>query len=111
LRKKLLRFSKASNVSAKLCKRSKIILLADEGKNNKTIAAILGIDQPQVGRWRRRFAELGLAGIQKDASRPGRIKALGPKKESEVIHKNPSHKTSWSNPLEPEFDGQRSWYQ
>ena len=103
LRKKLLRFSKASNVSAKLCKRSKIILLADEGKNNKTIAAILGIDQPQVGRWRRRFAELGLAGIQKDASRPGRIKALGPKKESEVIHKTlhtkPHGATHWSRSL------------
>ncbi len=103
LRKKRLRFSKASNVSAKLCRRSKIILLAAEGHNNKAIAAKLGIDQPQVGRWRKRFAELGLPGIEKDASRPGRIEALGPEKESEVIHKTlhtkPRGATHWSRSL------------
>jgi transposase len=103
LRKKLLRFSKASNVSAKLCRRSKIILLAAEGHSNKSIAAKLGIDQPQVGRWRKRFAELGLPGIEKDAPRPGRIEALGPEKESEVIHKTlhakPRGATRWSRSL------------
>ncbi|MDB4423795.1 IS630 family transposase [bacterium] len=103
LRKKLLRFSKASNVSAKLCRRSKIILLAAEGHSNKSIAAKLGIDQPQVGRWRKRFAELGLPGIEKDAPRPGRIEALGPEKESEVIHKTlhakPRGATHWSRSL------------
>ena len=103
LRKKLLRFSKASNVSAKLCRRSKIIPLAAEGHSNKSIAAKLGIDQPQVGRWRKRFAELGLPGIEKDAPRPGRIEALGPEKESEVIHKTlhakPRGATHWSRSL------------
>ncbi|MDB4370219.1 helix-turn-helix domain-containing protein [bacterium] len=102
-RKKLLRFSKASNVSDKLCRRSKIILLAAEGHSNKSIAAKLGIDQPQVGRWRKRFAELGLPGIEKDAPRPGRIEALGPEKESEVIHKTlhakPRGATHWSRSL------------
>lgn len=97
---KLVRYSNASNISPKLRRRSKIVLLAAEGKNNKTIARELGIDQPQVGRWRRRFAELGLPGISKDASRPGRIQALGPEKESEVIektlHSKPKGATHWS---------------
>ena len=71
LRNKLLRFSKASNVSPKLRVRSKIVLLASEGMTNKRIAEELGLDEPQVGRWRKRFAEMGLAGIEKDKTRPG----------------------------------------
>ena len=77
--------------------------MAAEGMNNKTIATKLGIDQPQVGRWRTRFIELGLPGIEKDASRPGRIKALSPEKQSEVIHKSlhtkPRGATNWSRSL------------
>ncbi len=85
LRNKLLRFSKASNVSPKLRVRYKIVLLASEGMTNKRIAEELGLDEPQVGRWRKRFAEMGLAGIEKDKTRPGRIKALPKSKESEII--------------------------
>ena len=76
MRNRLLRYSKATNVSPKLRVRSQIVLLAAEGKQNKDIAEELGLDQPQVGRWRKRFAEQGLAGIEKDKSRPGRIKPL-----------------------------------
>jgi len=103
LRKKLVRFSKASNISPKLRRRSLIVLLAADGKMNQEISAELSIDQPQVGRWRKRFAELGLPGIEKDASRPGRIKALGPEKEREVIektlHSKPAGATHWSRSL------------
>jgi transposase len=103
LRNKLYRFSKASNVSPKLRVRSKIILLAAEGKNNKEIAEELGIDQPQVGRWRIRFAQQGLAGIEKDKSRPGRIAPLPKSKESEIIRKTietkPKGATHWSRSL------------
>lgn len=103
LRNKLSRFSKASNISPKLKVRSRIILLADEGKTNKQIAAELGIDEPQVGRWRKRFAQHGVAGIEKDKSRPGRIKPLGKRKESEIIRKTletkPKGATHWSRAL------------
>lgn len=103
VRNKLDRYSKASNVSPKLRIRSRIIVLADEGKTNKQIAAELGVDEPQVGRWRKRFAESGLAGIEKDKSRPGRIKALSKRKESEIIRKTletkPKGSTHWSRAL------------
>ena len=66
MRNRLARYSKARNVSPKLKIRSRIVLLAHEGKNNKEIAEELGVDQPQVGRWRKRFAEQGLPGIAKD---------------------------------------------
>jgi len=100
LRNKLLRFSKATNVSPKLRIRSKMILLADQGKENKEIAAQLGIDPGQVGRWRKRFAQSGLAGIAKDKSRPGRIKPVSKHKETEIIRKTletkPKGATHWS---------------
>ncbi len=103
LRNKLLRFSKASNVSPKLRVRSKIVLLASEGMTNKRIAEELGLDEPQVGRWRKRFAEMGLAGIEKDRTRPGRIKALPKSKESEIIRmtleETPKGCTHWSRSL------------
>jgi transposase len=103
MRTRLLRYSKATNISPKLRIRSQIVLLADEGKLNKEIASELGVDQPQVGRWRKRFAEQGLAGIEKDKSRPGRIKALSKKMESEIISKTlqtkPKGSTHWSRSL------------
>lgn len=103
MRNRLIRYSTASNISPKLKVRSRIILLADEGKTNKQIAAQLGIDEPQVGRWRKRFAQQGLAGIERDKSRPGRIKPLSKRKESEIIRKtletNPKGATHWSRSL------------
>ena len=52
--------------------RAQIVLLAVEGKQNIAIADEPGIDRTIVNRWRRRFAEQGLAGIGKDAPRGGR---------------------------------------
>ncbi len=70
---------------------------------NKRIAEELGLDEPQVGRWRKRFAEMGLAGIEKDKTRPGRIKALPKSKESEIIRmtleETPKGCTHWSRSL------------
>ena len=103
MRNRLLRYSTATNISPKLRVRSQIVLLAAEGRTNKEIAAELDLDQPQVGRWRKRFAEQGLNGIEKDKSRPGRIKPLSKRKESEIIrktlHSKPKGSTHWSRSL------------
>ena len=40
-----------------LARRARIVLLAAEGLENKTIAAELGASADTVGIWRRRFAE------------------------------------------------------
>ena len=50
--------------------RAKIVLLAVEGLANTRIAARLDVHVNVVGRWRRRFAEEGLAGLD-DRKRPG----------------------------------------
>lgn len=77
-----------------------MILLADEGLENKEIAEILDQDPGKVGRWRRRYAEAGLNGIEKDRSRPGRIKPLSPAKRSRIIkltlNSKPAGATHWS---------------
>lgn len=99
-RNRLERYCKASNISPKLRLRSKIVLLASEDRSNKDIARELGIDQPQVGRWRKRFADQGLPGISKDKTRPGRIESVGRAKESEIVnktlHDKPVGATHWS---------------
>ena len=49
--------------------RSKIVLLASQGRPNYKIAQELGIDVNQVGRWRNRFVASGLADLEKDRPR------------------------------------------
>jgi len=57
MRNRLTRCSQALNISPNLRVRSRIFLLAFEWLTNKEISGQLGIDQVQVGRWRKRFAE------------------------------------------------------
>jgi transposase len=52
--------------------RARIVLMAAEGRQNKDIAAELGTSRETVSRWRRRFVEMGTAGLEKDAPRSGR---------------------------------------
>jgi len=49
-----------------------MILLAAEGRQDKQIAAEVGIRRQSVALWRRRFLERGIDGIEKDAPRGGR---------------------------------------
>lgn len=55
--------------SAQLLKRAQMVLLAAEGMQNKEIAARLGVGRVQVSRWRERFAEARLAGIEHNLPR------------------------------------------
>ncbi|MCP3939445.1 MAG: helix-turn-helix domain-containing protein [Actinomycetia bacterium] len=64
----------------RLVQRSTIVLLAAEGKQNKEIASQLGISRETVGRWRRRYGESGMAGIEKDAHPPGGTPSLSTEK-------------------------------
>lgn len=99
-RTKLERFSKARNVAERLRERSQIILLAADGLENKEIAERLAQDPGKVGRWRKRYAEQGLAGIIKDKTRPGRIAPISSIKRSRIIkltvESKPKGMTHWS---------------
>lgn len=94
------RLARGRKTSVRLAQRSSIILLAAQGRENREIAQELGVSRETVGRWRGRYAELGLAGIEKDAPRPGRKPSIPETKVSEVvektIHSTPAGATHWS---------------
>jgi transposase len=81
-------------------KRAKIILMAEKGEQNKTIADVLRIEPRQVSRWRRRFVEKRLAGIEKDLARGGRKatkrEQMAPLIVERTTQTKPSHATHWS---------------
>lgn len=55
--------------SVRLAQRARIILLADQGLNNKDIAAQLGIGRMQPARWHRRYLQGGIKAIERDLPR------------------------------------------
>jgi transposase len=73
---------------------------AAEGLPNSVIAEALSTDRECVGRWRKRFAEQRLEGIERDAPRAGRKKSIPATKVRKVIRlattETPSNATHWS---------------
>ncbi len=99
-RKILQQWSPGRSTPARLVLRAKIVWLAARGRQNKDIAAELGVDRSIVGRWRWRFAQRGLAGIEKDAPRGGRKPTKRNKLLRLIIEKTtketPPNATHWS---------------
>jgi len=99
-RKTLERWARGRSTPARLVLRAQIILQAAEGAANNIIARKLGTDRLLVGRWRRRFAEKGLAGIEKDAPRGGRPPLAREAMTAKIIEwttqKKPKNATHWS---------------
>ena len=55
--------------SVRLAQRARIVVLAAQGLQNKEIAAQLRLGRVQVARWRGRYAQQRLAGIERDLPR------------------------------------------
>jgi transposase len=68
-RDELTRLSRSGRTSVRLAERSRIVLLAAQGMQNKDIAEQLGIGRVQVARWRQRYLESGIEGIERDLPR------------------------------------------
>lgn len=99
-RARLESWSRGRKTPARLVLRSKIVLYAAEGLENREIAIKLGTDRESVGRWRSRFAKLGLAGIEKDAPRSGRKPSIPRSTVEEIVRlttsSKPKNATHWS---------------
>jgi len=54
-----------------MAKRARIVLLAADGTSNRAIAELVDLHYNQVGLWRARYGEFGLAGLD-DGERSGR---------------------------------------
>jgi len=102
--KKLAQNIKSRKTSVRLVERSKIVLLAAKNIPNYKIAEELEIDVNKVGRWRNRFAERGLQGIEKDlprgANHGGKDSSDQAKLRSKIIkmttQEKPKDGTHWS---------------
>ena len=52
-----------------MAKRARIILLAADGRSNRHIGELVDLHYNQVGLWRARYSEFGLAGLEDEARR------------------------------------------
>lgn len=68
-RAELMKLVRSRLTSVRLAQRARIVLLAAQGLQSKDIAAQLGVGRVQVSRWRERYAESRLAGIERDLPR------------------------------------------
>jgi transposase len=65
----LRRLARSKRISVRLAQRARIVLLAAQGLQNKDIAQALGIGRVQVARWRERYLQSGVQGIERDLPR------------------------------------------
>jgi transposase len=99
-RRQLERYAHSRTSPVRVVGRARVVLLAGEGKQNKEIAQILSVPSAMAARWRLRFAERGLAGIEHDAPRPGRAPTISAETVQAIVRKTtqetPPDATHWS---------------
>lgn len=92
--------ARARSLPVRLVERARIVVLAAAGKQDKEIAAELGITAHKAARWRNRYLVGGTEGLEKDAPRPGRTPRISVATVKKVIHKTtqakPANATHWS---------------
>lgn len=94
---------------ARLVERAQIVQMAASGVQSQEIARVLEVSRPTVQLWRQRFLGLRLAGLQKNAPRPGRIPKIPNRKIRQIVeatlHSKPENATHWSTRLMAEAQG------
>jgi transposase len=84
----------------RLVQRARIVIMAAAGVASKDIARRLRVSRPTVQLWRERFLALRLAGLEKDAPRPGRLPQIPAQKVRAVVEATlrtkPADATHWS---------------
>ena len=94
------KLSRRRTTPIRVVHRSRIVLLAAKGMQNKEIAERLNIAPRMAALWRDRFRELGVEGLMKDAPRPGRTPRISAEVAAQVVAKTtqskPAETTHWS---------------
>ncbi len=105
----LQQWARGRSLPARLVERARVVLLAATGKQDLEIAAEVGISNQKAARWRKRFLKLGLAGLERDAARPGRTPTITPAMVQDVVRKTtqekPANATHWSTRTMAEATG------
>jgi putative transposase len=85
-----------------LVQRAQVVLLAAEGRQNLEIGLRVGLNRINVGKWRRRFAQEGIAGLY-DIPRSGRPRSIADERVADLLqttlHRKPAPATHWSTRL------------
>ena len=96
----LLNLLKGGKHSARKLNRARILLLADEGKTDEAIEAVLHVGFSTVGRTRKKFVEGGLEYALSELPRPGGERKLKGKQEAFLIalacSNPPSGRKTWT---------------
>ena len=99
-RRKLEQQARGRSIAARVVLRSRIILLAAAGLQNKQIAEKLKVAPRMATLWRDRFSKLGIEGLLKDAPRPGHPPSITAELTASLIEKTtqstPANATHWS---------------
>jgi transposase len=92
--------ARGRSLPARLVERSRIVLRAADGLQDREIAAELGITPEKAARWRKRFLGGGTEALAKDAPRPGRGRTIKDRKVASIIKlttsSKPANATHWS---------------
>src|ERR1700733_7993031 len=84
-RLELEKWSRRRPTPVRVVQRSRIVLLASGGMQNKEISERLGVAPRMAALWHSRFIQLGIEGLLKDVPRPGRTPAISPQMTARVI--------------------------
>ena len=99
-RETLERWGRSRTSEVRVAQRARMILLAERGLTNHEIAERVGAGRVAVGRWRDRFVQRRLAGIEKDLPRGGRTPHKrdywAPVIVETTLHTLPPKATHWS---------------
>lgn len=103
-RKEFHRLCRSGKTSVRMKERLSIALLADEGLTNTEIAEHVPLSAHAIGRWRKRFSESGIKGIEKNLlrglTRNGSKNASYAKLRRQIIdittQEKPEGETHWS---------------
>ena len=98
-RSSLWEITSKGKTTGRIVKRAQILLLADEGHPDETIATMLKVGESTVHRTRQRCVEEGVEKALKERPRQGRKRQLDGKKEAFLVA------TACSDPP----DGRESW--
>ena len=99
-RSTLVAWAHAKSLPLRVIQRAQIVTMAADGVTNQDIAECLEVSRPTVQLWRERFLALRVAGLEKDAPRPGRIPSIPGTKVRAIVEATlrtkPPAATHWS---------------
>jgi transposase len=102
-RERLRAVTRQGKPAARTVRRAQILLLADDGKTDERIAAVLHCGLSTVARTRQRFVEESLTAALADRPRPGAAPKLSPKQQAFTVAlactKPPEGRLRWTMQL------------